>query len=140
MTAPGPELTSRNVRDVVAGWRKADVTLLNCDVRFTPESGHSTARSGGPLWAKLGHHTEFVRQKILGFKAAVLSLRSTNSRAHYAVLTRQRSQRVRHFMLPAGDSAGNRRAEDGRQPEQPELRDIRSAGKQRRAGAARRID
>jgi len=43
-------------------------------------------------------------------------------------------------MLPAADYAGNRRAEDGRQPEQPELRDIRSAGKQRRAGASRRID
>ena len=44
------------------------------------------------------------------------------------------------MMLPAGDRAGNRCAEDGRQPEQPELRDIRSAGKKRRAGAARRID
>jgi hypothetical protein len=43
-------------------------------------------------------------------------------------------------MLPAADHAGNRRAEDGRQPEQPELRHIRSAGKQRRAGASRRID
>ena len=43
-------------------------------------------------------------------------------------------------MLPAADHAGNRRAEDGRQPEQPELRNIRSAGKQRRAGASRRID
>src|SRR5258706_15129371 len=43
-------------------------------------------------------------------------------------------------MLPAADHAGNRRAEDGRQPEQPELCDIRSAGKQRRAGASRRID
>jgi hypothetical protein len=44
------------------------------------------------------------------------------------------------MMLPAGDRARNRRAEDGRQPEQPELRDIHSAGKQRRARTARRID
>jgi len=43
-------------------------------------------------------------------------------------------------MLPAADHAGSRRAEDGRQPEQPELRDIRSSRKQRRAGASRRID
>jgi len=49
-------------------------------------------------------------------------------------------RRVRHFMLPAANHAGNRRAEDGRQPEQPELRDISSPGKQRWAGAARRID
>jgi len=49
-------------------------------------------------------------------------------------------RRVRHFMLPAANHAGNRRAEDGRQPEQPELRDIRSAGKERRASTARRID
>jgi hypothetical protein len=30
---------------------KADVTLLNFDVRFTPESGHSPTRSGCLLWA-----------------------------------------------------------------------------------------
>jgi len=30
---------------------KADVTLLNFDVRFTPESGHPTAISSSPLWA-----------------------------------------------------------------------------------------
>jgi hypothetical protein len=52
----------------------------------------------------------------------------------------QRSERVRRIMLPAADHAGNRRTEDGRQPEQPELRDVCSAGKQRRAGASRRID
>jgi hypothetical protein len=34
---------------------KADVMLLNFDVRFTPESGHSLARFGCPLWAKLRH-------------------------------------------------------------------------------------
>ena len=58
-----------------------------------------------------------------------------------AALTWLRSlRRVRHFMLPAANHAGNRRAEDGRQPEQPELRDICSAGKERRASTARRID
>jgi hypothetical protein len=31
---------------------KADVTLLNFDVRFTPESGHSPTRSGCLLWAE----------------------------------------------------------------------------------------
>ena len=30
---------------------KADVTLLNLDVRFAPKSGHSPARSGCLLWA-----------------------------------------------------------------------------------------
>jgi hypothetical protein len=30
---------------------KADMTLLNFDVRFTPESGHSPTRSGCLLWA-----------------------------------------------------------------------------------------
>ena len=30
---------------------KADVTILNFDVRFTPESGHSLQQSECPLWA-----------------------------------------------------------------------------------------
>jgi predicted amidohydrolase YtcJ len=30
---------------------KADVTLLNFDVRFTPESGHSPTRSRCLVWA-----------------------------------------------------------------------------------------
>jgi len=34
---------------------KADVTLLNFDVRFTPESGHSPTRSGCLLWATSRH-------------------------------------------------------------------------------------
>ena len=34
---------------------KADVTLLNFDVRFTPESGHPVAHLGCPLWANSGH-------------------------------------------------------------------------------------
>ena len=40
---------------------KADVTLLNFDVRFTPESGHSPTRSGCLLWAKSGlmHRSKF---------------------------------------------------------------------------------
>ncbi len=43
-------------------------------------------------------------------------------------------------MLPAADQACNRSAEDGRKPEQPELRDVRSASKQRRTGASRRVN
>jgi hypothetical protein len=31
------------------------VTLLNFDVRFTPESGHSLQQSECPLWANSGH-------------------------------------------------------------------------------------
>ena len=33
---------------------KADVTLLNFDVRFTPESGHSLRQSECPFWANSG--------------------------------------------------------------------------------------
>jgi hypothetical protein len=41
-----------------------------------------------------------------------------------------RSRRyVGQFMLPTSDQAGNYRAEDGRKPKQPELRDVSSAGK-----------
>jgi hypothetical protein len=36
----GPELTSRDIRNAVVIEWKADVTLLNFDVRFTPNSGH----------------------------------------------------------------------------------------------------
>jgi len=32
-------------------------------------------------------------------------------------------------MLPAAEQAGNYRAEDGRKPKQPELRDVGAAGK-----------
>jgi hypothetical protein len=30
------------------------MALLNFDVRFTPESGHSAAQNSCPLWAKSG--------------------------------------------------------------------------------------
>jgi len=43
-----------NTRPVHTKGSKADVTLLNFDVRFTPESGHSPTRSGCLLWAKNG--------------------------------------------------------------------------------------
>lgn len=43
-------------------------------------------------------------------------------------------------MLPAADRPGNDRANDGREPEQPQLRNIRGAGKQSRTRASRRID
>ena len=33
-------------------WPKADLTLLNFDVRFTPESGHSSPPSRCQLWAR----------------------------------------------------------------------------------------
>jgi hypothetical protein len=41
---------------------KADVTLLNLDVRFTPESGHSRTRSGCLLWAISGHQFGLDRE------------------------------------------------------------------------------
>ena len=34
---------------------KADVTLLNFDVRFTPKSGHPSPQSRCLLWANSGH-------------------------------------------------------------------------------------
>jgi hypothetical protein len=46
--------TQARTTDVRFG-SKADVTLLNIDVRFAPESGHSSARSGCLLWAKNRH-------------------------------------------------------------------------------------
>ena len=40
----------------MSAWgQKADVTLLNFDVRFTPESGHSPTRSRCLLWAISRH-------------------------------------------------------------------------------------
>jgi hypothetical protein len=47
---------------------------------------------------------------------------------------------LRHIMLPAADHARDHRSEYGRKPEQPELRDIGSAGEQRGAGASGGID
>ena len=43
-------------------------------------------------------------------------------------------------MLPTGHHAGKGCTKDRRKPKQPELRDIGAARKQRRSGAARRID
>jgi hypothetical protein len=47
-------------------WVKADVTLLNFDVRFTPESGHSPTRSGCLLWAKSRRTDEGLNQDKSG--------------------------------------------------------------------------
>jgi hypothetical protein len=44
---------------------EADVTLLNFDVRFTPKSGHSAARSRCPLCAKSRHSA--LRQRLALF-------------------------------------------------------------------------
>ena len=41
-----------NTRPVHTVGSKADVTPLNFDVRFTPESGHSVAHEACPLGAK----------------------------------------------------------------------------------------
>jgi hypothetical protein len=38
---------------------KADVTLLNFNVRFTPESGHPMRHSECLLWAKSRHQPAF---------------------------------------------------------------------------------
>src|SRR5262245_22748118 len=42
-------------------------------------------------------------------------------------------------MLPTGQPAGKGRTQDRRKPEQPELRNISTARKQRRSGAPRRV-
>ena len=44
---------------------KADVTLLNFDVRFTPNSGHPSTQSKCPLWANSGHSA--LQQKLALF-------------------------------------------------------------------------
>ena len=41
---------------------KPDVTLLNFDVRFTPESGHSPTRSGCLLWARSRHQVALGKE------------------------------------------------------------------------------
>jgi hypothetical protein len=46
--------SQQNWRADVRDASKADVTLLNFDVRFTLESGHSPTRSGCLLWAMCG--------------------------------------------------------------------------------------
>jgi hypothetical protein len=45
MSALPPKADMAQHGDDVRFGSKADVTLLNFDVRFTPESGHSAARS-----------------------------------------------------------------------------------------------
>src|SRR6516165_7430118 len=42
-------------------WSKADVAVLSCDVRFTPNSGHRNSVVECPLCAKSGHCA--VRQR-----------------------------------------------------------------------------
>src|SRR6266550_1473491 len=49
-------IVARNHPNVRCG-SQPDMTLLNFDVRFTPESGHSPTRSGCLLWAINGHST-----------------------------------------------------------------------------------
>jgi hypothetical protein len=62
----GLRMAAMNGRDVRFG-SKADVTLLNFDVRFTPESGHSPTRSGCLLWAMSGPCTEKRLAESLAF-------------------------------------------------------------------------
>ena len=50
-------------RDVRKG-SKADVTLLNIDVRFSPESGHCRAQLECLLWANSGHSPIKVMSEI----------------------------------------------------------------------------
>jgi hypothetical protein len=47
------QASKREVGNVRFG-SKADMTLLNFDVRFTLESGHSIVVAGCPLWANNG--------------------------------------------------------------------------------------
>jgi len=56
---------------------KADVTLLNFDVRFTPESGHSPTRSGCLLWAMCGRlrvGKDFLHERSIGRCSHVFGL------------------------------------------------------------------
>src|SRR5437868_8964376 len=52
-TAPHLTVSTRYLSNVRFG-SKADVTLVNFDVRFTPESRHRSARGQCPLWASSG--------------------------------------------------------------------------------------
>jgi hypothetical protein len=52
----------------VCSGSKADMTARICDVRFTPESGHSPTRSGCQLWAKSG--PGMFRNQIRGIASA----------------------------------------------------------------------
>jgi hypothetical protein len=79
-----------------------------------------------------------VKQSLGGEEGNVVDQGQPTSSA--AEITGMRSCRIRVIMLPAGDHTSDRRAEDGREPEQPELPDIGSACKQRGAGASCRID
>src|SRR4029077_14594536 len=52
-------------RSDVRSGSKADVTLLNFDVRFTPESGHSPTRSRCLLWATRRHSHRTKNSSLL---------------------------------------------------------------------------
>ena len=56
---------------------KADVTLLNFDVRFTPESGHGSAVIACPLWAMCGRlrvGKDFLHERSIGRCSHVFGL------------------------------------------------------------------
>ena len=52
-----------NNRDVRFG-SEADMARSNCDVRFTPNSGHPSAQSKCPLWAKSRHRTALASHNL----------------------------------------------------------------------------
>ena len=70
------------MRDVRV-WSKADVTLLNFDVCFTPKSRHSTALSRCPLWAKLRHmhRSKRLRYSITSSAATSMVFGTTSASA-----------------------------------------------------------
>jgi hypothetical protein len=49
------QLSTSSPADYPIFGSKADVTLSNFDVRFTPNSGHPSAQSKRPLWANKRH-------------------------------------------------------------------------------------
>jgi hypothetical protein len=76
--------------DILIAWAnvrfgsKADVTLLNFDVRFTPESRHRSARWQCPLWAITGHPTCQSRIRRAAQRSGLIVTRPILSGLHHS--------------------------------------------------------
>src|SRR5581483_2278933 len=95
----------------------------------------ATARQGERGWGTGGCAALRRTAQAVGIMELVrfthsrqLNERRKSARPHLRGGDRS-GRRVGRLVLPAADQAGNDRAEDGRKPEQPELRDVGAAGK-----------
>ena len=78
-----------------------------CDVRYSPKSGHSSARAACPLCATSGHSALIHRLRLRQFSCAVQDFVARAIELHHVVPPGHRGQAVRDFTVAAAELDGD---------------------------------